>query len=940
MTQGVYQFPSEHIDFSSQIDRLPPENIEAEEAVLGGLMLDPEAIYRVVDRLKPQHFYTSAHKDIYQAIIRLHKKKQPHDLLHVTAWLTEHGTLKRIGGRNKLATLVDRTVSSVNIDSLAGLVIKHAVRRDLIKLGNDILSLGYATHVEIEEAIQTVSKKYQSIVENPSFLTQEESDRSQYNRLVQQLKIINTTIPDPGYRAFKLQLLAEAYQKSIRFLDNLYAKTLASQTSALLDYEGLKAAAGKSLREWLLNGLIPKKTTIVLYADGGIGKTKFVYSIAKNLINGKSWGKFLPTGEKRRILIYQGDETEADMLQALETMGYGDSDIKQYIRFRFNWSFENMPLLIQDLNEFKPDLVVIDSLTHANRMSVYRENEVEYCRPLLEVTGLSNQHNCTFLIVHHSNKEGDIRGATSIRNSVSEVWKIEKDNSPQATPDDRFLVINKSRSRSSGNKYRMYFNSEDLTFTFLGEELPQEESGAEQNAKDRILSFFDKNRNTLYTAEELSHFLSLASGYARRSLVTLANDGLISRKIRPGKASLYYLSYDNADPQTNELISVDHHVSKPEIVDLIKVLDDGKSSIKTKSQNVDHPETEAKTLDTKGVTANDTQSIKKEGSARITIKDHLSIPDTASDTAEGDPLSTEKIDKKIENRKKMSEFLGSEDHLCPKPSPHKNPGGDPQGDPSVILGDPQLSVPESDDSPRTLHSNDLEVNSQGDPQGDPSSPKGYEKVKAVTNCNNISDSPPQNQQLESKFPIGKWVRSNGDLAQITGYFENRLFLNGQDRSSLFGNYDTKGCQLLTQLEMLELGLSVKLTGVDLNKTPNFVEGCYYWSNSLNERVKLSQLFEGTAANFKKPEALVIPGKGAPTRLALDDLRACHDSPGCTLSPKDVVVVCTGYRRKEPVAELGAVFKLDSQWVWVQLLKNGNLSSPQKFYAHRVVKAED
>lgn len=773
MTQGIYQFPSEQIDFSSQIDRLPPENIEAEEAVLGGLMLDPEAIYRIIDRLKPQHFYIQAHKDIYQAIVRLHKKKQPHDLLHVTAWLTEHGTLKRVGGRNKLATLVDRTVSSANIDSLAGLVIKHAVRRDLIKLGNDILSLGYATHVEIEEAIQTVSKKYQAIVENPSFLTQEESERSQYNRLVQQLKVINTTIPDPGYRAFKLQLLAEAYQKSIRFLDNLYAKTLASQTSALLDYEGLKAAAGKSLREWLINGLIPKKTTIVLYADGGIGKTKFVYSIAKNLINGKSWGKFLPTAEKRRILIYQGDETEADMLQALETMGYGDSDIKQYIRFRFNWSFENMPLLIQDLNEFKPDLVVIDSLTHANRMSVYRENEVEYCRPLLEITGLSNQHNCTFLVVHHSNKEGDIRGATSIRNSVSEVWKIEKDNSPQATPDDRFLVINKSRSRSSGNKYRMYFNSEDLTFTFLGEELPQEESGAEQNAKDRILSFLDKNRNILYTAEELSHFLSVASGYTRRSLVTLANDGLISRKIRPGKSNLYYLSYDDADPQrANEPISVDHHVSKPEIVDLIKVLDDDGSSIKIKSQTVDHPETEAKNLDTQGVEVSDTQCIKKEGSARITVEDHLSSPVTASDTAKGDPLSTEKIDKKIESRKKMSEFLGSEDHLCPKPSPHSNSGGDPQGDPSVILGDPQLPVLESDDNLKPLHSNDLQVKPQGDPSvilSDPSSLKDYEKVKDAASCNT-------NHENKSVLPLiqekGKyWSKSLKREVEVFSVFD-------------------------------------------------------------------------------------------------------------------------------------------------------------------------
>ncbi|MBD2725400.1 replicative DNA helicase [Nostoc sp. FACHB-892] len=139
--------------------RLPPQNIEAEEAILGGILLDPEAISRVSDRLLPEAFYISAHKDIYQAAVRLHTQGKPTDLLSVTSWLTDHDMLARIGGRNKLATLVDRTVSAVNIDALAGLVMEKYLRRQLIKAGNEIVHLGYETETELPQVLDQAEQK-------------------------------------------------------------------------------------------------------------------------------------------------------------------------------------------------------------------------------------------------------------------------------------------------------------------------------------------------------------------------------------------------------------------------------------------------------------------------------------------------------------------------------------------------------------------------------------------------------------------------------------------------------------------------------------------------------------------------------------------------------------------------------------------------------------
>jgi replicative DNA helicase len=140
-------------------DRLPPQNIEAEEAILGGILLDPEAISRVSDRLLPEAFYISAHKDIYQAAVRLHAQGKPTDLLSVTSWLTDHEMLARIGGRNKLATLVDRTVSAVNIDALASLVMEKYLRRQLIKAGNEIVHLGYETETELPQVLDQAEQK-------------------------------------------------------------------------------------------------------------------------------------------------------------------------------------------------------------------------------------------------------------------------------------------------------------------------------------------------------------------------------------------------------------------------------------------------------------------------------------------------------------------------------------------------------------------------------------------------------------------------------------------------------------------------------------------------------------------------------------------------------------------------------------------------------------
>ena len=129
---------------------LPPQNIEVEEAILGGILLDPEAIGRVAEKLVPEAFYTPTHTDIYQAALALNSQGKPTDLLTVTDWLIDQKQLEKIGGQAKLIQLLERTVSAVNIDSLAVLVMDKYIRRELIKAGTEVTQLGYAADRPLE----------------------------------------------------------------------------------------------------------------------------------------------------------------------------------------------------------------------------------------------------------------------------------------------------------------------------------------------------------------------------------------------------------------------------------------------------------------------------------------------------------------------------------------------------------------------------------------------------------------------------------------------------------------------------------------------------------------------------------------------------------------------------------------------------------------------
>ena len=132
---------------------LPPANIEAEEAILGGILFDPKAISYIEAKLNPKAFFVSSHQEIYQTALKLHHQGNPTDFMALSTYLDDRDRLDRVGGTAKLAQLLNRIVSAVNIERYVDLVMDKYQRRKIIEAGNKIVNLGYDLSLELEQLL-------------------------------------------------------------------------------------------------------------------------------------------------------------------------------------------------------------------------------------------------------------------------------------------------------------------------------------------------------------------------------------------------------------------------------------------------------------------------------------------------------------------------------------------------------------------------------------------------------------------------------------------------------------------------------------------------------------------------------------------------------------------------------------------------------------------
>lgn len=139
--------------------KVPPHNKEAEMAVLGSIMLDRNAITRVIDLLAPEDFYLAEHSIIYRAAMDLFEKNAPLDVLSLQGYLEENGQLERIGNASYLATLVNSVASPSSVVHYAQQVNKKNVLRSLINAAYQISDLGYQEEKDVDHLLDEAERK-------------------------------------------------------------------------------------------------------------------------------------------------------------------------------------------------------------------------------------------------------------------------------------------------------------------------------------------------------------------------------------------------------------------------------------------------------------------------------------------------------------------------------------------------------------------------------------------------------------------------------------------------------------------------------------------------------------------------------------------------------------------------------------------------------------
>jgi replicative DNA helicase len=219
--------------------RKPPQALPLEEASLGAILLEKEAINVVLDILVSDSFYLDAHQLIFKAMLRLFEKSQPIDMLTVSEELKKSGDLEAIGGAYYLVELTNKVASSANLEFHARIVAQKFIQRELIRVSNTIIRDAYEDSTDVFELLDSAEKGLFSIAE-------------------------------------------KNMSRSIESMSSLAAKAL-KQIEDLKDVEeGLSGIpSGFSALDRLTNGW-QSSDLIILAARPGMGKTSFVLSIAKN----------------------------------------------------------------------------------------------------------------------------------------------------------------------------------------------------------------------------------------------------------------------------------------------------------------------------------------------------------------------------------------------------------------------------------------------------------------------------------------------------------------------------------------------------------------------------------------------------------------------------------------------------------------------------------
>lgn len=337
--------------------KIPPQNIEAEQSVLGSLLLDKDAIVKIAEVLAPEHFYREQHGEIYRAILTLYEKRQPADLVTVSDMLKKAGTLELAGGTSYLTSLVNSVPTSAHIQNYADIVKEAATKRSLITAAAKITEKAFEADVEVKDLLDS-------------------SEQSLFGISQEHLK--QNFIP-----------LKDALAESFDRLDELHKKGSGMR--------GVPTGFGDIDRK--LSGL-QDSTLIILAARPSMGKSTFCMNVAQ----------YMGVKEKIPVGVFS---LEMSKEQLVDLMLASQSDVDAWKITTGNLKEEDFEKLSEAMGELAEAPIFIDDTPGISIMEMRtkaRRLQMEHGLKLLIVDYLQ--------LVHGRNLENRVQEVSEISQAL------------------------------------------------------------------------------------------------------------------------------------------------------------------------------------------------------------------------------------------------------------------------------------------------------------------------------------------------------------------------------------------------------------------------------------------------------------------------------------------------------------------------------------------
>jgi replicative DNA helicase len=444
-------------------DKTVPNNIEAEEAVLGALLIDPEAIYRVLPFLKADDFYLQKHRWIYESVRRIHERRDPIDFITLTSDLDQQEHLEAVGGSAYISQLISAVPSAISVESYGRLVEEAAVRRRLLDAASDIARFAYDERLPVAQVVDHSEKALFGV-------SQKRSTRD-------------------------LQPIQEIVPRYYDHIENLYAHRgeLMGVPSGFRDLDKIM-------------GGFQRSDLLILAARPGVGKTSLMLTFA------------LHAAEKRKtVAIFNLEMSAEQLVQRMVSQVSGiDAQRLRLGQLRDDeWPafseaighLSELPIYIDDTpsitvlqlrtkcrrlaSEHGLDMIFLDylQLMDSDVRSDNRVQEVSYISRSLK--GLAREVDVPLMTASQLSRAveqrqdkhpvlSDLRESGSIEQDADIVMFIYRDelyNENTENPNIADVMISKHRSGPTGS-VQLFFNKRLTQFADVYTQVTPEEYGA------------------------------------------------------------------------------------------------------------------------------------------------------------------------------------------------------------------------------------------------------------------------------------------------------------------------------------------------------------------------------------------------------------------------------------------------------------------------------